>query len=58
MLLSKFFAGFKVVVFLSCIQAAIYNKLQKLAIIDMHLVFISFFFLFLQEMKRRPTRRD
>lgn len=57
MLLSKFFAGFKVVVFLSCIQAAIYNKLQKLAIIDMYLVFISFF-LFLQEMKRRPTRRD
>lgn len=57
MLLSKFFAGFKVVVFLSCIQAAIYNKLQKLAIIDMHSVFISFF-LFLQEMKRRPTRRD
>lgn len=57
MLLSKFFAGFKVVVFLSCIQAAIYNKLQKLAIIDMHLVFISFL-LFLQEMKRRPTRRD
>lgn len=57
MLLSKFFAEFKVVVFLSCIQAAIYNKLQKLAIIDMHLVFISFF-LFLQEMKRRPTRRD
>lgn len=46
MLLSKFFAGFKVVVFLSCIQAAIYNKLQKLAIIDMHLVFISFFFYF------------
>lgn len=57
MLLSKFFAGFKVVVFLSCIQAAIYNQLQKLAIIDMHLVFISFF-LFLQEMKMRPTRRD
>lgn len=57
MLLSKFFAGFKVVVFLSCIQAAIYNKLQKLAIIDMHLVFIRFF-LFLQEMKRRPTRKD
>lgn len=57
MLLSKFFSGFKVVVFLSCIQAAIYNKLQKLAIIDMHLVFISFF-LFLQEMKRRPKRRD
>lgn len=57
MLLSKFFAGFKVVVFLSCIQAAIYNKLQKLAIIDMHLVFIRFFFIFAGNEKASNEKR-